>query len=425
MSILYFYLLCILACAIGVGIAGERVPPVVVKLSNASVVITGCVFVFSFGGRLYKFKVTERLKTFITETFVEALYSRNATVPKDMAFGMWAIIQQGSAIDLPAPNYSDSIGNIYRVFTVRVIQFAHSLDSLALAAVKSSEDQPSWVPDWSANKSHDWISTHFRAQQTDEYGYHLSVSLGTFANRFFIPTIEPQAILQQPQFRFDRSEMVLTVQARRICNIRSCLRFEPASESFHHSELSIHLENFRMMLTAASMPTISLSLSWSLPTGPTAFHTVENFPWSILDTIDSVGEEFDSVQLSWWIGFLKWCLGQDVHAMFDILLNDERLLAFQIRVCNVMAMQAKCVFLAQDLDRPDVDVWGMCSGAVRRGDQIIRVDGVPQLLIVREFPEGSENAVKIVSPLTLLRRRDRLTKRRESVEEVSEEFNIH
>lgn len=132
-------------------------------------------------------------------------------------------MERGGSIDLPTLNYSDTIGDIYRVFTVRVSQFAHSLDSIVFAAVKSSDGQPSWVPDWSANNSHDWVETSFKTQAADEYGYHIFVSKITFLKQMLFPVVEPQAILQQPRFRFDRTEMVLTVQAHQICNIRICL----------------------------------------------------------------------------------------------------------------------------------------------------------------------------------------------------------
>lgn len=185
-----------------------------------------------------------------------------------------------------------------------------------------------------------------------------------------------------------------------------------------------------MMLMAASLPTISSVRKVFKP--PITFYSVTNFPSNTLDTLDSasmnyVEEEFSYHQYHPWESFFRQCCGQDVLVMFDILLNDERLLPFHILICNVLAMQPRCLFLANGPDRVDEDIWGMCSSTVESGDQIIRVDGVPQLLIVREFPDGRENAVKIISPLTLLKKRERPKKgwrgRRE--EEPFEEFNIY
>lgn len=89
------------------------------------------------------------------EDIVVGLYSRTATEPKDMAFGMWAVLERGGAVNLPAPIYSHDTGDVYRIFAVHLAHITQSLELLLLAAIRGVSGQPSWVPDWSAHKSHE------------------------------------------------------------------------------------------------------------------------------------------------------------------------------------------------------------------------------------------------------------------------------
>jgi hypothetical protein len=75
------------------------------------------------------------------------LYARTAKEDKDMAYGMWAVLQRQGATGLPRPDYSSSTAELYRIFTLNLIKTTQSLTPLLLAAVKNVTG-PSWVPDW-------------------------------------------------------------------------------------------------------------------------------------------------------------------------------------------------------------------------------------------------------------------------------------
>tara|TARA_R110002003_G_scaffold96_19_gene7567 strand:+ start:9290 stop:9892 length:603 start_codon:yes stop_codon:yes gene_type:complete len=67
----------------------------------------------------YQFGIEPRVRTG-DELHLE-LYSRTAKVDRDMAYGMWAILQRQGATGLPRPDYSSSTAEIYRIFTLNLI----------------------------------------------------------------------------------------------------------------------------------------------------------------------------------------------------------------------------------------------------------------------------------------------------------------
>jgi hypothetical protein len=99
-----------------------------------------------------------------TALLIDELYSRKATERKDMAYGVCAILQRLGATNLPAPDYSHTTGDVYRRLTTCIMMATRSLDTLLLAAFQNLQEQPSWVPDWSAHGEHVW-------QNLDELQY--------------------------------------------------------------------------------------------------------------------------------------------------------------------------------------------------------------------------------------------------------------
>ncbi|KAK8137540.1 heterokaryon incompatibility protein-domain-containing protein [Apiospora sp. TS-2023a] len=90
------------------------------------------------------------------EGFTLTLYSRSAKEPKDMAFGMWAVLERGGALNLPTPDSSLSLGYVYSTFARHLVYITRRADLILLAAVKGVDGQPSWVPDWSAHGTNEW-----------------------------------------------------------------------------------------------------------------------------------------------------------------------------------------------------------------------------------------------------------------------------
>lgn len=62
------------------------------------------------------------------------LYRRRASNPKDMAYGVWAVLQQRGAVDLPKPDHGRETHEVYHHLTVQLLSIAKSLDVLYIAA---------------------------------------------------------------------------------------------------------------------------------------------------------------------------------------------------------------------------------------------------------------------------------------------------
>jgi hypothetical protein len=135
----------------------EQLSETASKYVKASVAIISFVllFVIITTGRSHLRNTTTSEGLFMIEDIVVGLYSRTATEPKDMAFGVWAVLERGGAVNLPAPIYSHDTGDVHRIFTIHLAHITQSLELLLLAAIRGVSGQPSWVPDWSAHKSHE------------------------------------------------------------------------------------------------------------------------------------------------------------------------------------------------------------------------------------------------------------------------------
>jgi hypothetical protein len=162
-----------------------------------------------------------------TNNFIDALYTRTATNPKDMTYGLWAVLEKQSSRKFEPPNYNHDIGSIYRDFTMQVITVTASVESLIYAASCTVDGQPSWIPDWSACHQNQWKPFFTTKLVTDDYGNNI-----TTANHHS-PT----------RFSIDETDLVLAVQAYEVATISSCARFRRTSSELKLDEKEIHLEN--------------------------------------------------------------------------------------------------------------------------------------------------------------------------------------
>ena len=85
------------------------------------------------------------------DSLVGALYQIAATNRRDMAYGIWAILRNLGAIDLPKPAYDADDGTqiplVYWQLTINLLQVTGNLRMLYIAAGRRLQDTPSWVPD--------------------------------------------------------------------------------------------------------------------------------------------------------------------------------------------------------------------------------------------------------------------------------------
>lgn len=70
-----------------------------------------------------------------------------ATDPRDKVYGLLGLMQE-SVASLIEPDYTDTVANIYRSFTLGIIKGTGSLDVIRHSAPTKGSTLPSWVPDW-------------------------------------------------------------------------------------------------------------------------------------------------------------------------------------------------------------------------------------------------------------------------------------
>ena len=70
-----------------------------------------------------------------------------ATNPLDKVYGLLGLMEQPVA-SLIKPDYTDTVVNVYRSFTLAAIEGTKSLDSIRHCPSAESSLFPSWVPDW-------------------------------------------------------------------------------------------------------------------------------------------------------------------------------------------------------------------------------------------------------------------------------------
>lgn len=196
---------------------------------------------------------------FTKEYLTDGLSTREATEPKDMAFGIWAVLGRAGVANLPVPSYAQPIGDIYRILSARVSHFTSSLHLLYLASLSWSSGQLSWVPNWSGVNQNNWNmnvnSPWLNAGQqiTNEYGYHLFPSSISSFWHIFPPTASLAQTTDQAQFQFDSTDTILTTRARRVCKIKKCFHFQETNPDFQSSRRYVRVHVcFRLMCSVLS-----------------------------------------------------------------------------------------------------------------------------------------------------------------------------
>jgi hypothetical protein len=92
---------------------------------------------------------------YLAEGYSCGIVSRSARNPKDMYIGVRAVLQERSKQRLLAPDYTKTVGELYRELTLHLFPY-HNIALLSIAAMKPvpkqpslMPEQPSWVIDWS------------------------------------------------------------------------------------------------------------------------------------------------------------------------------------------------------------------------------------------------------------------------------------
>jgi hypothetical protein len=316
----------------------------------------------------------------IADNLLLNLYLREATNPKDMAFGMWAVLEHQKASKLPAPDYSLDLGSIYRTFSIDVYEANKSLQPLLFAAIKGIPGQPSWVADWSASAS--------RAVKSKEINVLFEESIGNSAQKL---SLRRTALRQDsPWFEINDASGIFTTRARYLGKISVCSDFLVTNDHYEEAELDKHIKNISAMTQWATQAKSGWwnshswgnSHSWWMP-------GIENSAPVIM---------FNYKELGVWAALFSPG-SNDAFKILRTLRERPRILKQHIRICNQLAEGAVMVFSATWLDEQsnDKSLRGLCLRGTEPGNRLLHIEGMPYLLIVRKLQENMN--VKIISPV--------------------------
>ena len=84
---------------------------------------------------------------------LDVLYNRRVSKNEDRFFALRGILELPAAAQLPPPDYSKPLGEIYQELTIHMAKTTGSLKVLIPAALSSFPDPgyPSWIPNWTAH----------------------------------------------------------------------------------------------------------------------------------------------------------------------------------------------------------------------------------------------------------------------------------
>ncbi|KAF2128950.1 hypothetical protein P153DRAFT_397162 [Dothidotthia symphoricarpi CBS 119687] len=374
----------------------------------------------------------------MTQEFAHGLYSRRAKKPRDMAFGMWAVLQRGGAINLPLPSDLHDIGSVYWTLAIHLIQTTNSLATLLIAAARACPNKPSWVPDWSANTQHGWSRSLWGLQSTDKHGKNIIAQ--RHSSEYQTTTVsEPTKY-----FRFDETQTIIHVRAYYVGDISTCAHFQETDPESTLSQRDAHINNFRSILALWTTDGYPCRRAYEdililCGLGARSMGVFEKY----VRLTDKKYPEWRAICK--WPGFLMYQQGRDPSEILDHLESQQHLtygnwfkltrghvqsrdiLSTHIAICNFFAQSKRILSRVQLHSEPGTPtVLGLCSQNAQVGDQIVRVEGVPQLLVVRPCT-GAGNSVKIVSPVVLQTRSKSVWSRitRKQTEPLYVEYNIH
>jgi hypothetical protein len=314
------------------------------------------------------------------EDLLEGLYSRKATNPKDMAYGMWSILHSLGVTDLQEPSYIMDIEQIYHMFTVHLIKITRSLDFLPMAAAQGLPGSPTWVPDWSAVDRHKWTS----------YGDHPGVNyIGWSFDALKDMARDRHWERQEQILLVDEDEAFLTVSAACLGRIQDYAVFHRTSDWIISSEKDLHTENLRNMILCAE---------WTIDQGYPMARTILTYSAAAITQPSTKSENWEkrfhrSQRADLQEMLNRWINQIEVPAWFGEFMRN------QVPMCNLLAQQDRKICQAVINNEPYLTA---CSHNAQIYDHIIRIKGLPRLLVVRHLTDDhSQRSIKIVSPMLL------------------------
>jgi hypothetical protein len=319
-----------------------------------------------------------------SDDLVGGLYQRQATNPKDIAYGIWAILRMRGAKDLPEPDYRLHEGQIYWELTVHLMNITRNLRILHMAAAKGLSGTPSWVPDWSSFKSNLWRDLP-GFPGTDLYAMSLVSSQEKKRRAMRERTHQRVSI--------NSARNVLTVLARNVGGVCGCISFHMTSESNGSYEKQNHLANLLGMIRWAA---------WSEAIG-CKIKAVDYTPSKELTPISAEVTWPDRRDRMKWGKVYSGSRRKSLKTFFSLWMNGSKVpqwfrkfMAIQIPMCNLMAETKRKICLIRSTAHSKFFLFS-CSQDTEINDMLIDVCGLPGYIVMRKLV-NSDNSVKIISP---------------------------
>ncbi|KAH7119794.1 heterokaryon incompatibility protein-domain-containing protein [Dendryphion nanum] len=316
------------------------------------------------------------------DDFIDAIITRKATNPKDMAFGLHSVLRRRMTEDIGKPDYDAPLGEIYRDLTIHLLQTTKQLRFLIPAADRSSPDQPTWVPDWASEIPLYWLQPFL----ADYYAEKVPIqSDNNIQSRLWTLTPNPK-----PR---------LTIYAHTYGHITSMLPLKsPPTTQFFPEDHVLHIENITTLQR--------LYKSGSYMIENDFLNNRINYP-SLPDTVDS-----NQLRMLW--NFIWFTRKLSPERVLKAITRDRRLVfpfpygfslplylvttawelwATYIQVCRAFSTSKRQFVLAKctGIEKSFVAVTGERA---REEDALLWVPGLPALLVTR----ASDNSTKLVSP---------------------------
>lgn len=344
--------------------------------------------------------------------FLEAVITRKCSRPEDKAFGLQAVVSIKAGRQLPPPDMTTSLGNIYQQFTKSLYYATEDLRFLSMAAITEIcgevgiYGQPSWVPDWSLapDVGVEWLDP-FRVAPARPGG----IFLGTHSE----PMNMHQLLTTKSFCEFqDGSLPKIVIRGYHYCTVADTFKFESTSEKYDETEHDKHLRNIRSIHTLIQARSSSIIFIKSISATP--FDILEISSYLSFISVSSVApssavmhilclsrkinrSSFRSLAvllarfmcalptflLS--MSYSNFLRLKKRHTLFSgallmaSMLDD--LLGVHITICSRFAEENKNVFagiLPQDENAQQQKVVGLCSPDVEAGDVVIITSGPPQ-----------------------------------------------
>ena len=309
---------------------------------------------------------------------ISGIYRRESLDPRDKAYGMWSVLRQRGATNLPLPSYNREIGEVHQTLAVQLIQTTRRLDALYLAAARGHHGYPSWVPDWSAGKSNTWVDLDQTASA-------------------LIPKNHLTSPDETGEIWFNQAYTVLNVSARERGTIQDCFVFHKTSEEARAVEQDLHLENLRVMTRCADLadpkPGTYFDGAWQ-GTYWLMYHGVQESrsPHLEMQSVLYLAAKYENEGRTKELekAFHLWFNGNPLNKTM------KKLLETQILVCNALAEYDRRIYLASTSESTARLLFSAPNAETN--DRMIEIKGLERLLLVRSVND-SNRAVQLVSPV--------------------------